>query len=308
MKPAWLGACALVALPAYAAVIEGQIRFPGETVPSMRAYAYDESAGQIRTAAVAADQAKFVMELPPGRYIVFLAPSQPGTPHVYGGYTRFSLCMAQLAEAGCDDHTPVSVVLATQSARATVRIDDWYLTDAIIGSFDRVVGSDLPQDEPLGAPHFSEYKVTPTESDSVPTAAQGAASRAAPQLDFGAIAQTAEVRFRLQIAMAGGPNFAGHYTAALAPCGTECERLLLVDWRDGKVSAPQAVPAVQGPLPCRSEQAALFRRDSRLLSVSRPHGDRVVTEYYLWTPDLGALVLHSRSERDASEFCSALPP
>ena len=68
--------------------------------------------------------------------------------------------------------------------------------------------------------------------------------------------------------------------------------------------APQGVPAeIQGTLPCRSEEAILFRRDSRLLSITRVRGAGMVTQYYVWNPKNAVLVQNGEIQRTSQTFC-----
>jgi hypothetical protein len=85
---------------------------------------------------------------------------------------------------------------------------------------------------------------------------------------------------------------------------------VLVDWLNGTVQElpsqrPQSQRAqIQGTLPCRTEEALLFRRDSRLLSVTRARGAAVVTQYYVWNQKNAALVLSAEYQRTAQAFCA----
>jgi hypothetical protein len=176
-------------------------------------------------------------------------------------------------------------------------VDDWYLSDEIADRIDQLRGGAVkPATEPLGAPRFSEYKIAPMQPSTMPPPEPPAA------------AQSAEERARLQLALASGPNFSGYLTATLAPCGADCQRLLLVDWHNGKLIEPADLNDIHNSLPCRGDEALAFRRDSRLLSVSRTRGSRIVTQYFLWKQDAEALVLTAEYERNAEQFCAASPP
>ncbi len=110
----------------------------------------------------------------------------------------------------------------------------------------------------------------------------------------------------VQRALSGGPNFAGHVTLSLTKCGVRCGRLILVDWRSGTVQdLPQGPRAeTQETLPCRVDEAVLFRRDSRLLSVTRVRGAAVVTQYYVWNPKSAGLVQSGEYQRTSQAFCA----
>jgi hypothetical protein len=48
----------------------------------------------------------------------------------------------------------------------------------------------------------------------------------------------------------------------------------------------------------------LFRRDSRLLIVTRNRGAAVLTQYYVWNPADSSLVLNAEYELAAPAFCA----
>jgi hypothetical protein len=288
-----LGHCAGAA----AGTIEGVVAFPSQLVPSMTVYASEIDTSRIHTAPLARGQTNFTLELPPGRYLLFLSPNEPGAPNVYGAFTRYSLCTPH-ADGQCEDHTLIPVAVAGKSARIAVTIDDWYLTDEVAAQIDRIRGvADVGaahDSQALGAPRFSEY---PSESIDTP---------AAPKLDFSGAEVSEEERETVLRALGAGPNFAGHLTATVTRCGSGCSRLLLLDWTTGAVHELPAQPAaaeIPG-LPCRADEALLFRRDSRLMSVSRVRGTVVVTQYYVWNQKTAALVPSVEYQRTPQAFCA----
>ena len=291
-------AVASLALSAGAAAgtIDGTVTFPSEAVPSMTVYASDLETSRVHSVQLARGQANFTVEVPAGRYLVFLAPNEPGAPNVYGAYTEYSLCTPHDVDGKCEDHSLVPVVIGARTPRGAVTIDDWYLSDDVAGQIDRIRGAAASfYSEPLSAPRFSEY---PSASFEV---------SAAPKIDLGGGELPEENRTLVQQSLAGGPNFAGHVTVTLTRCGPACGRLVLVDWRSGAVqelSSPHPPGDIQGTLPCRTEEALLIRRDSRLLSVTRTRGAAVVTQYYVWNPKNAALVLCAEYQRSAQTFCS----
>ncbi len=291
-----LGQCAGV----LAGSIDGSISFPSRLVPPMTVYAADIDSSRVRTLQLARGQTNFSVDVPAGRYVVFLAPNEAGAPNIYGAYTRYSLCAAR-DSGNCEDHALVEVAITPKTRRSLVTIDDWYLTDDIAERIDRLRGvasGSTFDSEPLSAPRFSEYPSAPAEVPSP------------PKIDPGELSE--EDRATLQAALANGPNFAGQVTATLSSCGLACGRLLLVDWRSGTIhqlAGPQpAVPnpasEMQAALPCRPEEALLFRRDSRLLIMTRLRGTTVVTQYFVWNQNNAALLPSGEYQRTSQTFCA----
>ncbi len=287
---------------ASAAVIDGQIAFPGQSVPAMTAYICEVDTSRIRTVPVAPSQSRFSIEVPAGRYIIFLAPKEPGAPDIYGAHTRYSQCAAPAPDGAesppgsCTDHSLAEVTVGARATRAPVTIDDWYLSDEIASQLDRIRGiEDSSTAEPLAAPRFSEYR-TPYETP------------AAPKPDFGDSTLAAEERTKLLQALGAGPNFAGSLSLIRTHCGSGCDHLVLFDWHSGKVLEPAGPGDIRGSLPCRPEDAVLFRRDSRLLSITSVTADGLLTRYFLWKPDTGTLALTAQFQRSVPQFCTAMPP
>jgi hypothetical protein len=287
-----------------AGTIAGTVTFPTRFVPSMTVYVSDLDTSRVRSVQLARGQANFSVAVPSGRYLVFLAPNEPGAPNIYGAYTRYSLCAPHDADGACADHALVSVAVTAKAPYASVTIDDWYLTDEVAQQIDRIRGA-APvggfDSEPLSAPRFSEYPSEPFAAAGLPAAA------GVPKVDFGASELSEENRDIVERALSGGPNFAGHVTATLTRCGPACSRLVLIDWNTGAILGlpPQHLhPEIEGALPCRPEEAVIFRRDSRLLSVSRVQGTMVVTQYYVWNQKSGALAQSGEYQRSSQTFCA----
>jgi hypothetical protein len=305
-----------------AGAITGTVTFPTQLVPSMTVYVSDLDSPRVRSVQLARGQANFTVAVPSGRYLVFLAPNEPGAPNIYGAYTQYSLCAPHDADGKCADHALVSVAVTPRAPRASVIIDDWYLTDEVAQQIDRIRGA-APvggfDSEPLSAPRFSEYPSEPLAAkasstpDGMPTpagmpAAAGLAAAAGiPKVDFGGSDLSDENRDIVQRALSSGPNFAGHVTAALTRCGPACSRLVLIDWNTGAILGlpqQQLHAEIEGALPCRPEEAVIFRRDSRLLSVSRVRGTMVVTQYYVWNQKSAALTQSGEYRRSSQTFCA----
>ena len=266
-----------------AAMIEGQISFPGQAAPPMTAYVCEVETSRIRTVVLAPGQAHFSVEVPQGRYIVFLAPRAAGAPAIYGAYTQ--------------DHNLGELTLGGRSAHVVVTIDDWYLSDMVAAQLDHIRGIDASSaGEPLSAPRFSEYKAATGETP------------AAPRPDPGDAPLTPEERAHVLQALTGGPNFAGTFSLVSLRCGTACERLALLDWHTGKLSQPAAPAEIRGPLPCRGDEAIMFRRDSRLLGTHSLNEGGVLTQYFVLRPEAGTLTLAAEYQRSAEGFCANLPP
>lgn len=278
-----------------AGVIEGAITFPAGLVPSMTVFASDLDTSKIHSVQLLRGQANFTVEVPPGRYRVFMAPNEPGAPNVYGAYTQFSLCVPH--DIGkCEEHALVPVTITAKVPRAAVTIDDWYLTDDVAAQIDHIRGIAAGFDlETQSAPRFSEY----------PSDAFDASDK--PKVDLAGSELSEEDLKIVQRALASGPNFAGHMTVSLTRCGLACGRLILVDWRSGttqELPPPGPHAEIPGTLPCRADEALLFRRDSRLLSVTRVRGAAVVTQYYVWSPKNAALVQSGEYQRSPQAFCA----
>lgn len=282
---------------AVAGAIEGSIAFPGQLVQSMTLYAADLDTSRVHAVQLARGQATFTVGVPAGRYVVFLAPDGAGAPDIYGAYTRYSLCSPHDVDGQCEDHTPVEVTISAKAPHAAVTIDDWSLTDDVAERIEHIRAAAAGRTvrnyaEPLGAPRFSEYP-------------SGMLDRPAmPPIDFGTAHLSDEDRESVQRALSGGPNFAGQVTAAMTRCGPACVRLVLVDWRSGQVQEPAALTEIQGSLPCRADEAVLFRRDSRLMSISRAQGPVVLTQYYVWNERTAALAPTGEYRRTSRTFCA----
>jgi len=278
-----------------AGTIEGAIIFPSEFVPSMTAYASDLETSRVHSVQLQRGQTNFILEVPAGRYVVFLAPNEPGAPNIYGAHTEYSLC-APHDVGRCEDHALVPVIISAKAPHIAVTIDDWYLTDDVADQIDHIRGAAASfYSESLSAPRFSEYPSVAFDGT------------AAPKIDFSGSELSEEDRANVQQALPGGPNFAGHVTAISTHCGPVCERLVLVDWQGGAVqelTLQRPSAEAQGTLPCRGDEALLFRRDSRLLSVTRMHGAAVVTQYYLWNQKNAALLLRGEYQRTSQAFCA----
>jgi hypothetical protein len=64
------------------------------------------------------------------------------------------------------------------------------------------------------------------------------------------------------------------------------------------------LPPLQGQLPCRSDEALRFRRDSRLLSITRKRDTVIVTQYFVWKPETATLAQTAEYQRAPERFCA----
>lgn len=264
----------------------------------MTVYASELETSRLHAAQLTRGQTTFTLDVPAGRYWVFLVPNEPGAPDIYGAHTRYSLCAPHEAEGQCTDHSLIPVIVAGKAPQV-VTVDDWYLTDEIAGQIDRLrdaaAGSARFASEPLSAPRFSEY---PSESFD---------RAAAPKIDFTGSDLSDQDREAVQQALSAGPNFAGYVTVTAMGCAAACGRIVLVDWRSGLIQelAPQAPgEEAQRSLPCRTEEAVQFRLDSRLLSVTHARGASIVTQYYVWNQKGAAPMRGGLYQRSSQAFCA----
>jgi hypothetical protein len=194
LLPAAVASLALSA-GAAAGTIDGTVTFPSERVPSMTVYASDLETSRVHSVQLARGQANFSVEVPAGRYVVFLAPNEPGAPNVYGAYTEYSLCTPHDVDGKCEDHSLVPIVISARTPHGAVTVDDWYLSDDIARQIDRIRGAAAAfYSEPLSAPRFSEY---PSASFDV---------SAVPKIDIGGGDLSEENRALVQQSLAGGPG------------------------------------------------------------------------------------------------------
>jgi hypothetical protein len=90
------------------------------------------------------------------------------------------------------------------------------------------------------------------------------------KVDFRSHEYAAQFRTRLSQGVAKGPNFAGHFTVVIWPCGTYCQTLAVVDARIGRVYFPLSSAISMG---------ACFRINSSLL-ITGPIEHEYVKRYY----------------------------
>lgn len=290
---------------AHAATVEGTLTFPSGFVPAMTVYAREVDGTRLHSVATRESQTAFKLELPPGRYTFFAEPSQAGAPQLYGAYTQSVLCKARAAQDRCEDHSLVVIGVgvadapagAPVGAAASPVISDWAVPDELADELDHLLGNRTnPSVQELGAPRFSEY---PSAHPDLPAPAA---------LDYSATTLSASMQAHVRAAMPAAPDFAGSLAVARLSCGNACVDVLLIDWRNGKVLAPPQLAQITQDLPCRGDETILFRRDSRLLSVTRKRNAGIATQYFVWKPDASALIQTAEYQRSIERYCSLQSP
>jgi hypothetical protein len=81
-----------------------------------------------------------------------------------------------------------------------------------------------------------------------------------------------------------GPNFAGHFTVVTWGCGTACQRLAIVDAKNGRVFFPPQLQPNAYHMVTDGSDPFQYRRDSALLIVTGAPMDREDEGiyYYRW--------------------------
>lgn len=306
----------LLALPAVAVggTVSGELGFLGELVPALRIHAWQPATGQHLVFTTQRQQKRYTMQLPAGRWILFARPNEPGAPDLYGAYSRFAACSRnpQALRAGaCSDHSLVEVPVWKSGRVDGVDLTDWYLDDASAARLDAVLGrgpGESYTEAALAAPRFSEYPATLLPPGTATTTVDADSADPRLQRDQAAIAA----------ALAKGPNFAGVLALFAVPGGTATatttspatarpgngQAMAVLDLRSGQVRWPMALAEASLDNPCFDANVehgpVQFRRDSRLLTVTRQEGEQLVTRYLVWNDTKGRL-------EEVASLASALP-
>lgn len=281
----------LLAAGAAAAPVTGRLGTPTDVVPALTLYAWSLTGAQLYSVTTASGQTSFALDLPRGRYWLFATPADPGAPPIYGAYTEFAAC-ARVAERGAPDCRAHRLRAVTVGAHGQdgVELTDWHLDDGVTRDLDRILGrpeaGDVDEAQ-LAAPKFSEY---PTPAYAGPRAAALAA---------GGEARIERDREPLTAALGSAANFAGRMVLVRLGCGSGCEQAALVDVASGRVAYPPALAELPASTPCSSRGPLLFRRDSRLMTITGRDKAELVTRYYVWDADSGLL-------RQVASLASAL--
>jgi hypothetical protein len=74
----------LLALPAVAVggTVSGELGFLGELVPALRIHAWQPATGQHLVLTTQRQQRRYTKQLPPGRWVLFARPNEPGAPEL----------------------------------------------------------------------------------------------------------------------------------------------------------------------------------------------------------------------------------
>lgn len=302
----------LLAMPALAVggTVSGELGFLGELVPALRIHAWQPGNGQHLVFTTQRQQKRYTMQLPPGRWVLFARPNEPGAPDIYGAYSRFAACSRnpQALRAGaCSDHSLVEVQVWKTGRVDGVDLTDWYLDEPSAARLDAVLGrgpGESYTEAALAAPRFSEYPATLLPPGTAATSVDADSADPRLQRDQAAIAA----------ALAKGPNFAGVLALFAVPGGSNAavvaprpgngQALALLDLRNGQVRWPTALAEASLDNACLDAGAehgpVQFRRDSRLLTVTRQEGEQLVTRYLVWNDTKNRL-------EEVASLASALP-
>ncbi len=280
---AHLAAALLVSLcltpPSSAAPLSGRLATPAGAAPALTVYAWSLTRARLYWVSTAAGQAGYTIEVPPGRYWLFAAPAEPGAPQVYGAHTQFVPCARATREPGeCVTHA-LRAVAAGRKAVGGIDLTDWHLDDAATSELDHLLGradGEVIDEAELAAPKFSEYPAAPFAGPLAGALQAGADPGGGRELLPGSV-------------LSQPANFAGRMQLQRLGCGAGCVGIALVDLATGRVSYPPALAELPAGTACSARGPLVFRRDSRLLTVTGREHNELVTHYYVWDTDAGTL-------------------
>ena len=277
----------LVAHPLCAATIGGRLSYPSEELPGMTVVARN-AAGETFSVETRPMQARYRLEVPDGRYVVFAIARGIGEPagrEPRGAHTSYSICARDKArlQAGRCATGPLEEVGVSQARpREDVDVDDWYMPDALAATLEL---------QDLFARYPADLNPPPeTRSPDLATAPAGADPE------------------RIQRAVTRGPFYAGRVAVARWPCGEGCENWALVDVATGRIVSVSdtALQPLRTQFPCKKAEALEFSEASRLMRVHRLEGERVLTRDFVWSYEAGRLDAVGESARSVEEFCQAV--
>jgi hypothetical protein len=276
----------LAATPVTAATIGGRLSYPSEELPGMTVVARN-AAGETFSVDTKPKQARYRLEVPEGRYVVFAIAQGTGdaagkAPR--GAHTAYSICArdkSRLQAGRCKTGALEELSVTQARGREDVDIDDWYMPDAVTAT--------LVMQDP-----FARYPadLNPPAQTRMP--------------DFAGAPAGADMD-RIQRAVTRGPFYAGRVAVARWPCGEGCENWALVDMASGRIVATEdaALQPLRGGFPCKKAEALEFSEASRLMRVHRIDGERVVTRDFIWSYEAVRLEPAGESARSVEEFCLA---
>ena len=232
-------------------------------------------------------QARYRLEVPEGRYVVFAIARGTGDSagkEPRGAHTSYSLCArdkARLAAGRCATGPLEEVMVTPARGREDVDIDDWTIPEGLAAT---LAEQDL----------FAKY---PADLNPPP---------ATRSPDFASAPLGADIE-RIQRAVTRGPFYAGRVAVARWPCGDVCEHWALVDIATGRIVSPDdaALQPLRSEFPCKKAEALEFSEASRLLRVHRIDGARVVTRDFVWSYETTRLDAAGESAQGVEEFCQA---
>ena len=276
----------LAAVPLRAATLGGRLGYPGGELPGMTVVARN-AAGATFAVETRPKQARYRMDVPEGRYVVFAIARGTGDAsgkEPRGAHTSYSICArdkARLAAGRCVTGPLEEVMVTPSRAREDADIDDWYLPEPLAAT---LVEQDL----------FAKY---PADLNPPP---------ATRSPDFASAPVGADVE-RIQRAVTRGPFYAGRVAVARWPCGDVCEHWALVDIASGRIVAldDTALQPLRSEFPCKKAEALEFSEASRLLRVHRLEGERVLTRDFVWSYEMTRLDAAGESAQSVEEFCQA---
>jgi hypothetical protein len=303
------------ASPSAAATITGAVRAPADHDPALAVHAWSAATGKRYSTTTAPGQRTYWLAVPPGRYVVFAVPADPGAPPLYAGHTRFTLCardVARLRAGECQDHALVEIEVAKKRVEG-VDVTDWFLDGPTVADLARAL--DRPGDSwteaELAAPKFREYPVAKVAAVRIGEPAETGAPPVLTSID------AAEPRFErdraaLEAALAASPNFAGRFALVRVPCAEGaaegCSGAALLDVANGRVSYPPALNPLPAAEACLDRGVLQFRSDSRLLTLSGRDGDALVTRYFVLNPDAQSLRIVASLASEFAERCAKPAP
>lgn len=314
---ALLAALTLMSGTSVAGSLSGRLTYPSEFIPPMTVIAKDVTTDKIWSTDTPNKQAHYQIKLPAGSYIVYAIPregqSKRGEKTPRGAHTTYSLCARDTTKAAagnCKTGALIKVQITDSVASNNIDIDDWYLPDALQASLIDSKNAALPAkaaepqatsptkpsgvtaSKPISAIRFSDY----------PVAAPAAFKPRHPDFRLAPAGASAYKR-QIKLGARAGAVFAGRVAITTWGCGTRCENWAMVDLSSGHIVWPEApFQPLQYNLPCEAKLLE-YRLDSRMLSLHRLEGDRVITQNFLWSNDAHRLERLNEKATPVELFC-----